>query len=294
MKPRFSAESETMGLLRHIQLCNQYRPDHFVPFWHGGDRLGLIRKQNAQALRKFPNAFAVEDDGVRLLVESDFDGLSALIEETTEHLVAEGLVAKWRYEHFAAAPRWGAKPHFKIDRGAVPFFGIRAYGVHLNGYLRDHGKLKLWVGRRSPTKAVAPDKLDNLVAGGIDYKHGLVETLIKECEEEAALPEGLASRAIPVGAVSYRMEVTHGLRDDVLFCYDLEVPRDFTPKNNDGELVAFTLEDAAEVVERARQGDDFKFNVNLVLIDFALRHGIVTPDDPEYLELVTGLRRKLD
>jgi hypothetical protein len=283
-----------MGLLRHIRQCNAHDPARFVPFLHGGERLGLIRKANAEALRRFPTAYVVSDAGVTLAIDGSFDDLSAVIEETTEHLVSEGLVAKWRHEFFAAAPRWGAKAHFKIDRGAVPFFGVPAYGVHLNGYQRDGGQLKLWVGRRSPTKAVAPNKLDNLVAGGIDWKHGLVETLIKESQEEASLPEALASKAIAVGAVSYRMAVTHGLRDDVLFCYDLELPRDFTPKNTDGELVAFTLEDAREVVTRARNSDDFKFNVNLVLIDFALRHGLIAPDDPEYLDLVTGLRRQRD
>jgi len=283
-----------MTLLRHIRQCNEYRPDHFMPFWHRGDRLGLIRKKNAEALRRFPSAYEVTADAARLVVDGDFDALSAIIEETTEHLVAEGLVAKWRNEFFAAAPRWGASAHFKIDRGAVPFFGVRAYGVHLNGYRRDGDRLKLWVGRRSPKKAVAPGKLDNLVAGGIDYKHGLLETLIKESEEEASLPPAIARHAVPVGAVSYRMAVTHGLRDDVLFCYDVEVPKDFVPKNNDGELVEFTLEDAGQVIDLVRQGDTFKFNVNLVLIDFALRHGLISPDDPEYLDLVTQLRRPLD
>ena len=37
----------------------------------------------------------------------------------------------------SVAPHWGATPHFKLDRGAVPFFGVKAYGVHLNGYRRD-------------------------------------------------------------------------------------------------------------------------------------------------------------
>jgi hypothetical protein len=72
------------------------------------------------------------------------------------------------------------------------------------------------------------------------------------------------------------------------------VPPDFEPKNTDGELVAFTLEDASHVLALAREGDAFKFNVNLVLIDFGLRHGLISPDDPEYLDLVTQLRRPLD
>ena len=96
------------------------------------------------------------------------------------------------------------------------------------------------------------------------------------------------------GAISYRMEMAQGVRDDVLFLYDLEVPLGFTPRNTDGEIVAFEPMMASAVVERVRRTDDFKFNVNLVIIDFALRHGLVTPEDPEYLDLVIGLHRPLD
>jgi 8-oxo-dGTP pyrophosphatase MutT (NUDIX family) len=170
---------------------------------------------------------------------------------------------------------------------------VRAYGVHLNGWHREGKALDLWVGRRAPDKKVAPDKLDNLVAGGIGHEHGLKATLVKEAAEEASLPAEIVAKAVPVGAISYRMETEQGLRDDVLFLYDLDVPADFKPVNTDGEIVGFRRLPAAEVVERVRTTDDFKFNVNLVIIDFALRHGLVTPDEPDYLDLVTGLRRPL-
>ena len=195
-----------MGLLRHLRDCNRYDPDGFVPLRHDGARLGFVRRDNAEALRRFPSIFAVAPDAVALVAAGGFDRLSAIIDEVTESLVSEGLVAKWRNEYFAVAPAWGAAPHFKLDRGAVPFFGVRAYGVHLNGYVREDGALKLWVGRRSPTKAVAPDKLDNLVAGGIDYAHGLVETLVKESAEEASLPEALAAP----GGAGRRRVLPHG------------------------------------------------------------------------------------
>jgi hypothetical protein len=51
---------------------------------------------------------------------------------------------------------------------------------------------------------------------------------------------------------------------------------------------------AEEVVERVRRTDDFKFNVNLVILDFALRHGLIPVDDPEYLDVASGLHRPLD
>jgi Domain of unknown function (DUF4743) len=283
-----------MSLLRHIRRCNAWRAERFVPLWRGEERVGLIRRDNAEALKRFAEVFAVEPDGVWLIAAGDFEAVSAAVDAVVERLVAEGRVAKWRNEFFAVAPRWGAPPMLKLDRGAVSFFGVRAYGVHLNGYRRDRGALDLWIGRRAPDKKVAPDKLDNLVAGGIGIDHGLEATLFKEAAEEASLPAALVARAVPVGAVAYRMETEQGLRDDVLFLYDLEVPADFAPRNSDGEIVSFALMPAASVLDRIRQTDDFKFNVNLVILDFALRHGILQPDDPEYLDIASGLHRPLD
>lgn len=283
-----------MSLLRHIRRCNLYHAERFLPLLHGTARIGLVRRDNAEALKRFPEVFAVDGAAVRLVAPGDCDAVTAAVDQVVERLVAEGRVGKWRNEFFVVAERWGAPPVFKLDRGAVSFFGVRAYGVHLNGYRQQSDALKLWIGRRAPDKKVAPDKLDNLVAGGIGEGHGLRATLIKEAAEEADLPRDIAARAVPVGAILYRMEVEYGVRDDVLFVYDLEVPADFTPRNTDGEIVAFELMDARDVIERVRKTDDFKFNVNLVIIDFALRRGLVTPEDPDYLDLIAGLRRPLD
>jgi 8-oxo-dGTP pyrophosphatase MutT (NUDIX family) len=292
---RTGRADEPMNLLRHIRRCNEYRPERFLPLLYGSARIGWVRRDHAATLRRFTPVFAVGDDAVRLIAVGDFADLSAAVDRVVEQLVADGLVPKWRNEFFAVATRWGAPPLFKLDRGAVAFFGVRAYGVHLNGYVQDRGgPLQLWIGRRAADKKVAPNKLDNLVAGGIGYGHGLFETLAKEAREEADMPADFIARARPVGAVSYRMETREGARDDVLFVYDLEVPRDFVPRNTDGEIAEFQLMAADEVIERVRDTEDFKFNVNLVIIDFALRHGLVTPDERDYLDLVTGLRRPLD
>lgn len=283
-----------MSLLRHIRHCNDYHPERFVPFWHDGVRIGLIRRDNVEALRRFPAVFEITADDVRLIVGGGFADISAALDDVVEHLVGAGILPKWRNEFFGIVPRWGARPHFKLDRGAVSFFGVRAFGVHLNGYVRDGDRFRLWIGRRAPDKKVAPDKLDNLVAGGVSYDHGLAATLVKEAAEETDMPRALADGAVPVGAVSYRMETAHGLRDDVLFIYDLDLPADFVPHNTDGEIIGFALMDAGGVIERVRQTDEFKFNVTLVIIDFAIRHGLILPDDPDYLDLVTGLRRAAD
>jgi 8-oxo-dGTP pyrophosphatase MutT (NUDIX family) len=280
-----------MSLLRHIHQCNTFRPDRFLPLLRDGVRLGRVRRDTAALLAGLPDVFAVAADHVALIAPGETETLSRTIDAALDRL---GGLPKWRNERFAVAPRWGAPPVFMLDRGLVAFLGARAYGVHLNGWRRDGGRLMLWIGRRAPDKKVAPDKLDNLVAGGIGSGLGVAATLAKEAQEEASIPPELLAAARPTGALSYCMETRAGLRDDVLFTYDLEMPTDFVPRNTDGEIVAFALMDAADVLEQVRRTDDFKFNVTLVLIDFALRHGLLTPEDPEYLDLVTGLRRPLD
>ena len=283
-----------MSFSDHIRACNNYDPARVVPLTAGNERVGLLRRDNAEALRRFPEVFAAGEDKVELVARGDVAAVSRAIDTVIDALVSEGRVPKWRNETFDAAPRWGAPPVFRLDRGAVPFFGTRAYGVHLNGYLRQGGNLWLWVGRRSADKQVAPNKLDNLVAGGIGNGHGVDETLLKEGEEEASIPTSLLSHAISASAVSYRMETNLGIRDDVMFVYDLEMPADFVTKNRDGEIVHFELMPASAVLERIRTTSDFKFNVNLVILDFAVRHGLLRPDDSEYVDVATGLHRPLD
>jgi 8-oxo-dGTP pyrophosphatase MutT (NUDIX family) len=284
-----------MSFVDHLRRCNNYDPRRVLPLSAGGRRIGLLRRDNAAALRRFTDVFSVEQDSVRLIASGDVAQVSAVVDRVVDALLAENKVPKWRNETFDVAARWGEPPVFRLDRGAVPFFGARAYGVHLNGYCRDaQGRVSLWVGRRAPDKRIDPDKLDNIVAGGIGNGHGIHATLLKEAEEEAGLPASLAERATPTGAITYRMEGDHGIRDDVLFVFDLEMPADVRPQNTDGEIVGFELMPVETVIERIRTTDDFKFNVNLVILDFAVRHGFLEPSDPEYLDVASGLHRPLD
>src|SRR4051795_1734070 len=283
-----------MSFADHIRACNNFDRARVVPLIAGGRRIGWLRRDNAVALARFDTVFAVEPERVALVASGDVDRVSAAVDEVVEALVAERNIPKWRNETFDVMARWGDKPLFRLDRGAVPFFGVRAYGVHLNGYRFIDGRMHLWIGRRAPDKRVAPDKLDNIVAGGIGNGHGVTATLFKEAEEEGGVPAPLVRRARPAGAVSYLMQTDIGIRDDVLFVYDVELPADFTPKNSDGEIVHFELMPADAIIERVRRTDDFKFNVNLIILDFAMRHGLLAVDDPEYLDVATGLHRPLD
>ena len=99
-------------------------------------------------------------------------------------------------------------------------------------------------------------------------------TLAKEAAEEANMPAYLSRAATPVGRIGYAMERPEGLRRDELHCFDLELPDEFTPEPNDGEIVGFELWPIERAYETVRDTDRFKFNVNLVLIDLFARLGM--------------------
>ncbi len=120
---------------------------------------------------------------------------------------------------------------------------------------------------------------------------GLMENVVKEAGEEAGVPPGLAASAVAVGAVTYCMETDDGLKPDVLFAYDLELPPEFEPRSVDGEIDEFTLWPLERVMEVTRETAEFKFNCNLINIDFFIRHGFLGPTDPAYLDIVAGLHR---
>lgn len=122
--------------------------------------------------------------------------------------------------------------------------------------------------------------------------HGLspYTNVIKECAEEAGIPETLARQATSVGAVSYEEAQDRGLKRDVLFCYDLELPEDFVPEPQDGEVESFQRLPLEEVASFIAETDRFKDNCNLVIIDFLVRHGFLKPEQEGYLQVVGGLR----
>jgi isopentenyldiphosphate isomerase len=177
-----------------------------------------------------------------------------------------------------------------MERAAVPWFGVRAFGPHMTGYVRRKDGLHIWVPRRSYTKPTFPGQLDNTVAGGQPAGIGLHDNLIKECAEEAAIPQALAVQAKAVSFVSYLNQSDMQLKPDLMTCFDLELPQDFTPYANDGEVHSFELWPMRRVFETVRDTTEFKYNCNLVLIDFFVRHGLLSADDPQFAAIVSGLK----
>lgn len=279
-----------MSFLDRIAAANQHDPAQFRPFEVAGIAVGCVKPAFAATLARFPEVFAVAEDRVTLDPGLDtFEARTAAVDGVLRQLHGEGGIDGWRDEPYPVNRSFPEPALFNIERAAVPYFGIPGYGVHMNGYVRDGDTLMLWVATRSRFKPTGPGKLDQLVAGGQPAGIGLTENLVKECAEEASIPADLAARAVAVGAISYKLETPVGYRPDVIFNYDLELPADFAPVNTDGEIESFALWPIEQVVETVRDTDAYKFNCALVVIDFLIRHGIIPPDHPDYVDIIRGL-----
>ncbi|TPX33991.1 hypothetical protein SmJEL517_g03226 [Synchytrium microbalum] len=201
----------------------------------------------------------------------------------------------WRNEVYAVYENDGSVV-FGVERAAQGLFGIRSYGCHLNGYVRDlaDGSIKMWIAKRSLQKQTWPGYLDNIVGGGLPAGASPTANMIKECAEEASIPGHIASKCIPVSSISYfANSPSRGLLPDTEYIYDLELTADFIPKPSDGEVDSFYLWDLETIARHVVDGK-FMPESGCVVIDFLVRHGHVTPENEvDYLDIVTELRRKL-
>lgn len=214
-------------------------------------------------------------DALRLLGADDAERTKRLAAFARD-LEARGEITL-RGESFGIGAPFAPDLPIAIDRGAVPWLGVRAYGVHLCCWSRAPNGPRAWVAVRARSKNFG-GLWDNTVAGGQPLGLGLLDNLVKECAEEALIPEALARRAAPMGEIRYLRADPTGLKPDTLFCYSLEVPADFVPRPNDGEVERFLHVPFDELAAAIAAGPVCKPNCALVWLRFLLRHGHLEGD----------------
>eukprot|EP00201_Polytomella_parva_P001118 CAMPEP_0175077950 /NCGR_PEP_ID=MMETSP0052_2-20121109/23758_1 /TAXON_ID=51329 ORGANISM="Polytomella parva, Strain SAG 63-3" /NCGR_SAMPLE_ID=MMETSP0052_2 /ASSEMBLY_ACC=CAM_ASM_000194 /LENGTH=344 /DNA_ID=CAMNT_0016347639 /DNA_START=281 /DNA_END=1315 /DNA_ORIENTATION=- len=333
------------GFLKRIQECN-LGSEHLLtltPLIVDGKIVAKLVPRSFNILKEFTDCFeSSENSGpigfLKFLPTFNTSDLrTKAVSKVTSKLRDRRVITGWRDELYPVSSAFREPPDFLLERAAVTFFGVKAYGVHVNGYVirspstdlteamgkgnvagsvggeekpRLRGReedeeglfqgsckqdpIFMWVARRSKTKPTWPGMLDHIVAGGQPYNISCSANVLKECAEEAGMSDDLARLAHPVGIVSYEnVDPNVGYKHDVLFCYDIQLPEDFTPTPMDGEVESFQLlpiQEVAKLVANLPDGT-FKSNCCLVIVDFFIRKGLLSPDWPGYLDLVQGLRK---
>jgi len=276
--------------------------------------LGYLLPSVALTLSNLPD-WDVDSDvsprTVTLITGTNAAERTLAVSKTTAAMKATGhwkVLDKWRGEMYAVYGPGGAEV-FRMERSASPLFGVITYGVHMTAFTTTTSpsgdtRMEIWVPRRSKTKQTYPSMLDNTVAGGISAGEAPFSSIIRESMEEASLPEELVRRKVKaVGAVTYfhiRDERAGGetglLQPECQYAYDLDLTGEegVICKPNDDEVEGFEVMDVGMVLE-ALGKEEFKPNCAFVMIDFLVRHGIITrKEEKDYAEICARLHRRLE
>lgn len=288
-------EQRNKAYLNWIQECNQFNPEDYLPFFIDASVIGYIHKDKVNFFKVFEQVFSLAEFQGREAMTfqsavNDFASRSQAVDEVAKNWYQSGVITSWVGEQYNVSTGFDHQSFFTIERAASALLGIQKYGIHLNAWVEKHGEMYLWVAKRSKHKPTFPGKLDHLVAGGHGAGYRIEETMIKECAEEANIPREIAQTSRPVSLVSYVMDFNQKLQQDNLFVYDLQLDADFVPENTDGEAEAFYLWPIEKVLNCVATSRDYKINCNLVIIDFAVRHGFLQPDEPFYTDICSGLQ----
>ncbi|CEL08756.1 hypothetical protein ASPCAL11901 [Aspergillus calidoustus] len=233
------------------------------------------------------------------------------------------LARKWRNETFpiysTTTPGKSKIRLLEIERSASALFGILTSGVQLTAYTTDPvtNELKIWIARRSRKKQTYAGMLDSAAAGGLESGMNPLEGVVREAVEEASLGENVVRKGVRcVGALSYyhvmppspsspslTEPVSDGMKDgeeevgflqpEIEYIYELHLDSTTQPKPGDSEVEGFYLWGVEEVKAALLRGE-FKLNSAIVVIDFFVRHGVITAEnESDYVEIVCRLHRRL-
>ena len=297
-------EAETYGYMHPFIVERLIWPGRFVVLNKRRRIVRLLPLIDGKAPRHLP-----EDLGV--MISKDLDAM--LDHAIKERALPRELLKRLRGE---AYPVLGAPIAVTIDRAATPLFGLAQRSAFLVCYVRGAvgGPPRLWIPRRAWHRAEHPGKLDATVAGGMAVGETPLTCIAREAAEEVGLDEaGVLQQAQHAGVYTWytfrRKGVFEGIKStaanrrlaekvgvvypSVSYLFEMEVPEEWKPKIDPEEVDDIALMTVEEVKAAMARGE-FKSTAAMVLMDFFVRHGILTPEnEPDYEEVCQRLHRHL-
>jgi len=258
-------------VLAVLQRATRYPRSEFTPLWLCGESIGAVNSLWRTRLAEAePKLFRDTGDALVCLLEGDYPALSQGLQAAAQRWQKKGWLNGWRNENFTAFNRAG-EAIFELERAAFRPLGVTSRAVHLNGLARQaDGGVKMWIARRSPDKAVDPNRMDNLMGGGVAAGETLDTALVREGWEEAGLARELLAELQPLSLILAERPVQRGLHREWLYAYDVWLPEGVSPANQDGEVAEHVLLELAEV-EQLLAADRFMIDAALVTVDCLLR-----------------------
>lgn len=267
-----------------------YDKSVFVPLYVAGERIGCTNQVWRERLLAHEPALFREENGALYALENqpDFASRSSALADAALRWRDAQWFSGWRNEKFTAFFKDGT-PALEMERSAFRPLGLNSRAVHLNGLRRmPDGEVRMWIGRRSPFKDVEPNRLDNMVGGGIAAGETIHIALEREGWEEAGIPSARLALLPQSALLLAERPVSRGLHSEWLYVFDLWLDENELPQNQDGEVAEHILMTLPEVEQHLANGQ-FMSDAALVAIDCMHRLGYWR-DAPELAALLDTVR----
>ena len=249
----------------------------FMPFRINGVYLGLLNQTFANRMGQDIDTI-VTDEKCFIWDNMSWQEVADTLQYTARQWHDNGLYSGWRDEKYSVCDVSGS-PLFALERSAFRPLGFLSHAIHLNAWLERAGERYYWIGKRSSTKAVAPNKLDTTAGGGIAAGETPHMAMVRESFEEAGVPSSLTQNLTENGQVFSLRPVHRGLHREILYLYDLRLPENFTPHNQDGEVAEFILMNDNEIAQAVIDEQFMEDSALTLLISMQNRQKI-TPNHP--------------
>jgi len=156
-----------------------------------------------------------------------------------------------------------------LERAAMRPLGLLTKAVHLNAWSTDG---RMWLARRSVSKATDPGKWDTLVGGLATASEPLDTSLVRESFEEAGLqPSDLRNRSPLHIILRMHRRLPEGYQVEDVLISDCVLPDGTRPQNQDGEVSEIQLASLDEV-RALLEADEFTQEAEACMLDSLARH----------------------
>jgi isopentenyldiphosphate isomerase len=264
---RLNLQTLLTGFLKR---ANQEPSAGSLPLIIGSHHCGWLFPDAAKALSGI--------SGVRLDAAAAYFGenlpqgepLDACLADIALALKAASCTPGWRNELldvWSAPAHQGEAPPTRvgaIERGVMRPLGLTTRAVHLSGWSKDD---RLWVARRSLTKATDPGMWDTLVGGLVGNLEDPNLALVRESDEEAGLDAPDIEIRTPLRTIAHmRRQLPEGFQTEAVLTSECVLPDHVVPHNRDGEVMDIQLLDTTTLYQMLKE-DAFTLEASIVITE---------------------------
>lgn len=214
-----------------------------IKVFYRQERIGAVDPLywEAASLLGLDDLWGWEEGAIVLNPELSFEARSRYVALLATHLRGLGMLPFWRGEVQALV----LDNHTAIavaERALFRIFSWQSHSVYACVWSQRDGALGMWLGQRSPDKAVSPNAWDVTVNGGVIGLESPWMALQREGWEEANLniKRPLLPEPPPSRFLGMCWPWARGIQRKKAYIYDIYVSAGWRPVNQDGEVLGFS------------------------------------------------------